>query len=84
VTVYPGGDTTFCLYEDEGDGFNYQKGGYSEIPMTWNERSHTLTIGQRKGQFDGMLTHRTFVVRMVGGQTKTVRYSGKKTVVKLS
>ena len=84
LTVYPGGNATFCLYEDEGDGFNYQKGQYSEIPMTWNERSHTLTIGQRKGQFDGMLASRTFQVRMVGGQTKSVRYTGKKTSIKLA
>ena len=83
LTVYPGQNATFCLYEDEGDGFGYQQGQYTEIPMTWNERSRTLTIGARKGQFEGMLTQRTFLVRLVDGQTKTVTYSGKKVNVKL-
>ena len=83
LTVYPGGNASFCLYEDEGDGFNYLQGKYTEIPMTWNDRSRTITIGQRKGQFEGMLTRRTFEVRLAGGQPKRITYSGKKTSVKL-
>ncbi len=83
LTVYPGANADFTLYEDEGDGFNYQQGQYTEIPMSWNDRSRTLTIGQRKGSFSGMLTSRTFNVVLTGGQTKTVTYSGKKISVKL-
>ena len=80
---YPGNNTTFTLYEDEGDGFGYQQGEYTEIPMTWNDRSHTLTIGERKGSFNGMLNNRTFIVKLVNGTSRTVTYRGKKVSVKL-
>lgn len=83
ITVYPGGDATFTLYEDEGDNFNYQQGRYTEIPMTWNDRTRTLTIGARCGSFDGMLMKRTFVVGLVSGQQKAVTYNGKKITIKL-
>ena len=83
LNIYPGSDAAFTLYEDEGDGFGYQQGQYSEIHMTWNDRSHTLTIGQRNGQFPGMLSTRTFVVKPINGQAKTVEYKGKKITVKL-
>ena len=83
LAVYPGTDAAFTLYEDEGDGFNYQKGQYTEIPMTWNNRSRTLTIGARKGQFTGMLAKRTFIVELPGGNRKSVVYAGKKVTVRL-
>jgi alpha-D-xyloside xylohydrolase len=81
--IYAGQNASFTLYEDEGDGFGYQQGQYTEIPMTWNDRSRTLTIGTRKGQFEGMLDKRTFIVELVGGERKAVSYNGKKVSVKL-
>jgi alpha-D-xyloside xylohydrolase len=66
LRVYRGADGFFKLYEDEGDDYNYEKGVYSEIPITWNESRQILTIGKRKGSFPGMLTKRTFDVIWVG------------------
>ena len=83
LRVYPGADAHFTLYEDEGDGFNYERGQYTEIPISWNERSHKLTIGARKGAFPGMLASRQFRVQVPGGQVRTVRYTGKAVSVKL-
>ena len=65
LRVYPGADGTFTLYEDEGDNYDYEKGVYATIPLSWNEKSQTLTIGRRKGQFPGMLKQRTFRVVFV-------------------
>ncbi len=76
LRVYPGADASFTLYEDEGDGYNYEKGICSEIPIMWNDRSRTLTIGGRKGQFPGMLSQRTFTVILPDGKSQTVSYSG--------
>ena len=83
IRVYPGADGHFVLYEDEGDNYNYEKGQYTEIPFDWNNRSRTLTIGARKGQFAGMLTSRTFTVVLPDGTSKTVSYQGAETKVKL-
>ena len=83
LTVYPGANADFVLYEDEGDNFNYQQGAYTEIPMKWNDKSRTLTIGARKGAYEGMLAKRTFLVTLPGGKAKAVTYTGKKLSVKL-
>ncbi len=65
IRVYMGADSSFTLYEDEGDNYNYENGKFSEIPFTWNEKTRTLTVGDREGSFDGMLKNRTFNVVFV-------------------
>ena len=76
--VYPGADAAFTLYEDEGDGYRYEQGVYSTISFRWDDRSRTLTIGDRKGSYPGMLTTRSFVIVMPDGQRQTVEYSGSQ------
>ena len=83
LVVYPGANATFTLYEDEGDNYNYERGQYTEIPITWNDRSRTLTLGRRNGSYPGMITTRQFRIRTISGQTKTIRYTGEKQTVKL-
>ena len=83
INVYPGADGTFTLYEDEGDNYNYESGAYTEIPMKWNDTSHTLTIGSKKGSYNGMLSERKFTVRTPNGNEKTITYKGKKVTVKM-
>jgi|KBSSwiStaDraftv2_1062776.scaffolds.fasta_scaffold00183_43 alpha-D-xyloside xylohydrolase len=88
LRVYPGADGDFILYEDEGDTYNYEKGKYSTIPIHWDDSTHTLTIGERKGSFPGMIENRTFNVVVVGpnygggvsprtAPDQAVQYSGK-------
>lgn len=60
LRVYRGADGQFTLYEDEGDNYNYEKGSYATIPISWNEAKRILTIGKRKGDFRGMLKERRF------------------------
>lgn len=83
VCVYPGADGGFTLYEDEFDNYNYEKGAYTEIPMTWDDSSRTLTIGTCKGKYPGMLEKRSFTVKTPDGSQKTVSYAGKKVRVRL-
>jgi len=92
--VYAGADGKFQLYEDEGTNYNYEKGKYATIDITYNDKQHSVTIGDRKGQFSGMLQDRRFnVVLITPSQSRTldlnqpqgkmVKYSGKKIIVKL-
>lgn len=83
IHIYPGADGTFCLYEDEFDNYNYEKGAYSEIWMKWNDKKRTFTIESRKGEYQGMLHERTFVLKTADGKEKTINYTGKKINVKL-
>ena len=82
IRIYPGADATFTLYEDEGDNYNYEHGKYTLIPFSWNDKEGKLTIGERQGIYDGMITSRTFTVVWPDGSRKSVRYEGSKTVVK--
>ena len=65
LRIYPGADGDFTLYEDENDGYNYEKGVYATIPLHWDDAKRTLTIGDRKGEFPGMLKNRKFQVVVV-------------------
>ncbi len=58
--VYTGKDAKFSLYEDEGINYNYEKGSFSTIDLSYSESSKTLTIGDRKGSFNDMLQKRSF------------------------
>ncbi|SHJ91051.1 glycoside hydrolase family 31 protein [Epilithonimonas mollis] len=81
VKIYPGADSDFVLYEDEFDNYNYEKGDYTEIPFHWNEKSKTLTIDSRKGNYKGMIEKRNFNLILPNDQEKSVSYSGKKVTV---
>jgi alpha-D-xyloside xylohydrolase len=81
LRIYPGADGDFVLYEDENDGYAYEKGAHATIAMHWDEGAKTLTIGAREGSFPGMLKERTFKVVVGTGAGKAVRYLGEKVVV---
>jgi alpha-D-xyloside xylohydrolase len=94
LRVYPGASGDFSLYEDEGDNYDYEHGGYSVIPIRWDDGAQTLTIGDRRGRFPGMLEHRTFRIVLVreGHGTgitpssepdATIEYQGKATTAEL-
>ena len=68
LRIYPGADGQFTLYEDEFDNYHYEQGKYTEIPITWNEATKTLTFGARRGGFEGMITNRTFNIVAVSPQ----------------
>ena len=90
LRVYPGADGTFTLYEDEGDNYNYERGEFSEITFTWDDASSTLTIGQRRGSYKGMLKQRRFSI-VIGAKgdgvppvfTQVVDYDGQEKTVTL-
>jgi alpha-D-xyloside xylohydrolase len=94
LRIYPGANGEFKLYEDESDNYNYEKGSSATIDIKWNDKSHQLTISDRKGTFPGMVNKRTFNIILVGKDhgvnsgiiakaDKSISYIGKATVVKL-
>lgn len=65
IRVYRGASGTFTLYEDENEGYDYEKAVYATIAMRWDDGAKVLTIGARTGSFPGMLASRTFRVVFV-------------------
>lgn len=82
IRLYKGADGQFTLYEDRGDGYEYEKGEYTLIPFSWSETSHTLTIGNRIGKYPTMTINRTFNIVVIDNGTihtaKTVEYDGNE------
>ena len=58
--VYAGRDASFQLYEDEGTNYNYERGKYATIDITYDDARRTVSFAQRQGQFPGMLKERRF------------------------
>lgn len=93
IYVYAGRNGSFTLYEDEGTNYNYEKGAYSTIPLTYNDKTRTFTFGNRQGQFKGMSYHRTFKIVLISPSNpigydqekriKTIKYNGKRLTVTL-
>ena len=83
VRVYPGANGSFVLYEDEGDSYSYEKGVYSTITFSWNDKARKLTIGARKGEFLGMLKSRQFTIVLPDGRQQQVSYNGTECVISL-
>ena len=83
IRIYPGADGEFSLYEDEGDGYNYEQGYYSNIIFTWTDRTRTLHISARQGGYKGMLLDRKFTLVLPDGTTRTIDYNGNQIELKL-
>ena len=92
--VYSGRDAQFTLYEDEGTNYNYERGKYATIDISYNDQTRTVTFGKRSGQFDGMLKTRRFnIVYITPDSPKPldmenpngvmVKYNGKQVEVSL-
>ena len=49
ISIYPGADASFLLYEDDGSSFNYRKGEWMGIQMTWNDSRRKLNLHLASG-----------------------------------
>jgi alpha-D-xyloside xylohydrolase len=93
LQVYTGADGSFSLYQDDGTSEAYSKGGFARIPIRWDDKAGTLTIGAREGSYPGMPNKRAISVRFhdansAGGPdfsenaANRVIYDGSKVVIR--
>lgn len=92
--VFTGANADFTIYEDENVNYNYENGKYAEIPIHYEEATHTLMLGDRKGSFPGMLEKRTFRIQWISAShklgidqdkatEKIIQYEGKSVSIQL-
>ena len=93
--VYAGADCQFTLYEDDGLTYGYERGERSEITFFWTDSERELIIGERDGEYPGMLENRRFNVILVdfehpvgyGGPGSVpgemVEYDGKVVIINI-
>ena len=83
--VYPGINGRFQLYEDAGDGYDYEYGAFSTIDMEWQEAARRLILHERQGSYPGMPATRQFIVLLPGEQAtgggRLFTYTGAETEI---
>lgn len=78
ITVYPGADATFLLYEDDGSSFAYRNGQWTGVQMNWSDSRRRLTL--RLSEESRMLppTRRDFEVKLARSTiSRTVTFQGE-------
>jgi alpha-glucosidase/alpha-D-xyloside xylohydrolase len=76
ISIYPGSDATFLLYEDDGTSFNYRNGDWMGIQMNWNDAHKKLDLALASGSHVLSPEPRAIEVQL-SGITKTVHFNGK-------
>jgi len=78
LTVYPGMDGSFALFEDDGTSFEYRRGGWMGVTFTWTDRSRRFTMALTPGSRMRPPMVRDVIVRVAGEKkTEAVKFSGK-------
>lgn len=88
VTVFPGGEGRFIMYEDAGNSKDYDTAyAVTELSSSWNGCQQTITIAPRRGSYEGMPAERSFKVKVltsvapvqvtVNGEACGYTYDGK-------
>jgi alpha-D-xyloside xylohydrolase len=78
LLVYTGANGQFELYEDDGKSLGYKRGAFTRIPIKWSETTKSLSIGERSGNFPGMISKRVIYVHWITGPSKTALDFRKK------
>jgi alpha-glucosidase (family GH31 glycosyl hydrolase) len=69
LTVYPGADGHFQLYDDDGLSFAYEKGAFGAVDLKWDDAKKTLHYSVAKG---GLLPVKELMVSLAGGEMKRI------------
>jgi alpha-glucosidase/alpha-D-xyloside xylohydrolase len=78
LTIYPGADGTFNLYEDDGATFDYRKGEFLKINISWNDRQRRLAIRLANGTRMLPPRQRRFEIRIASQKTvRTAVFEGR-------
>ena len=75
ITVYPGADGEFLLYEDDGISFNYRKGDWMGLELKWDDAQRALGMHLAAGSHMRPPLRRSIEVRM-GNSVKNVEFTG--------
>lgn len=81
ISIYPGADASFLLYEDDGSSFQYRQGEWMGIQMAWNDARRVLSLRLASGSRMLAPSKRNFEAKL-GDATKAVVFEGRPVEVK--
>ncbi|MFZ6768473.1 TIM-barrel domain-containing protein [Undibacterium sp. Di26W] len=92
LNIYTGANGQSSLYEDDGVTKAYTRGEFSRIPFSYDDKNGIVTIGDRSGQYKGMVSKRQFKIHFIkagissaesfDSADKVVAYEGKAITIK--
>ena len=78
LSIYPGADGAFTLYEDDGATFNYRKGDWMKISLVWRDRDRVLSLRLAEGSKMLGAVRRNIEARVAPDKaTRSVVFEGK-------
>jgi alpha-glucosidase (family GH31 glycosyl hydrolase) len=80
LTVYPGADGRFQLYDDDGLSFAYEHGAYRLVDLRWDDGARTLHYRLAQG---GTLPSEGLEVSLLGGEAKRITPQRAEQTIKL-
>jgi alpha-glucosidase (family GH31 glycosyl hydrolase) len=82
ISIYPGQDGSFLLYEDDGKSFDYRNGEWMGIEMHWNDSRRVLTLRLAAGS--KMLSPLSRNIEVTMNETRrSLEFTGKPVEVQL-
>ena len=82
VTIYPGADASFLLYEDDGRSFNYRKGEWMGVQMSWADSQRVLILELANGSRMRAPLRRNLEVK-IDQTRRQVEFHGKRIEIRL-
>jgi len=85
LKVYPGKDAEYVLYMDDNESYDYEKGEYAEIIITYSEINKKVILKNGKGNFINFEQNPMgFIIEMVGAEKEEkVKFKGEEILVNL-
>jgi alpha-D-xyloside xylohydrolase len=81
IRIYRGADAVFCLYEDAGDDYAYEQGGFAMVTLTWDDARGELHLSARAGSFATLIVAREYNLVFIspqGRETTSLLYTGQE------
>jgi alpha-glucosidase (family GH31 glycosyl hydrolase) len=75
ISIYPGRDGSFMLYEDDGTSFDYRKGEWMGIQMAWDDTRRALSLQLAPGSRLLAPGPRAMTVQLAG-ITRSITFDG--------
>jgi alpha-glucosidase/alpha-D-xyloside xylohydrolase len=76
LSIFPGADASFLLYEDDGISFDYRNGEWIGIAVTWNDARRILELKLAPGSKMLSLLPRLIDLQLLG-ERKSTNFDGK-------
>jgi alpha-glucosidase (family GH31 glycosyl hydrolase) len=82
ISIYPGADASFLLYQDDGKSFDYHHGEWMGLQMSWNDSRRVLTLRLAEGSKILPPSRRNIVVKL-NETARQVEFEGRPLEIKL-